>query len=174
MIPAASQARCADTATQPAHAWMASSNDTYHAFMNTYHTKFCTIYGNRRHTSQPDRPLMKDIDGRAVPINISVATIFTRTRVAQPAASRLLLPAAPPRSCGTPSHAPPRPPRSGAGSGGPGPGRGSTPAERAAAATPHTCSTGTPLSKRPQPYGCGWRSWDRTNVESKGNLSQFF
>jgi hypothetical protein len=21
-------------------------------------------------------------------------------------------------------------------------------------------------------YGCGWRSWDRKNVESQGNLSQ--
>eukprot|EP01047_Picozoa_sp_COSAG01_P066018 COSAG01_NODE_9032_length_2576_cov_6.898668_1_plen_198_part_00 len=25
----------------------------------------------------------------------------------------------------------------------------------------------------PPPYGCGWRPWDRNNVESYGNLSQF-
>jgi hypothetical protein len=26
----------------------------------------------------------------------------------------------------------------------------------------------------PHTYACGWRSWDRQNVESQGNPSQFF
>jgi hypothetical protein len=25
-----------------------------------------------------------------------------------------------------------------------------------------------------EPYGCGWRSWDRENMAAQGNLSQFF